>query len=302
MKYVRLVKKVIRGNIRCFADLVIGGYPPTKTKTLGKGPVGLDIGTSTLAVSSITQAGLWNLADQVQPLSREIRLLQRRMDRSKRSSNPENYHENGTIKKGQKTWSYSKSYQTLRSRLQECYRKQRVVRKQSHNQLSNLLVSLGHCFYIETMHFKALQKRKKDTEVSEKTGKMKRKKRFGKSIGHRAPAMLVQIVEQKVKRLGGMFVHVQTQTFKASQYCHQRRTYIKKPLSQRWHPFEDGSRVQRDLYSAFLLMNSNKAGTKPIQKRCQETYPLFKRNHDEAVGHILIQNKMILNSGILVNQ
>ncbi len=301
VKYVRLVKRVIRGNIRYFADLVIGGYPPTKTKTLRKGPVGLDIGTSTLAVSSITQAGLWNLADQVQPLSREIRLLQRRMDRSKRSANPENFDENGRIKKGKKTWTYSKRYQHLRSRLKEYYRKQRVVRKQSHNQLSNLLVSLGHCFYIETMHFKALQKRKKDTEVSEKTGKLKRKKRFGKSIGHRAPAMLVQIVEQKVKRLGGMFVHVQTQTFKASQYCHQRRTYIKKPLSQRWHLFEDGSRVQRDLYSAFLLMNSNNAGTKPIQKRCQETYPLFKRNHDEAVGQILIQNKMIFNSGILVH-
>ncbi|WP_257351001.1 hypothetical protein [Pseudalkalibacillus decolorationis] len=233
VKYVRIVKKVIRGKNRYFADLVIGGYPPTKTKTLGKGPVGLDIGTSSLAVSSLTKAGLWNLADQVQPLSRQIRLLQRRMDRSKRSTNPENYHENGTVKKGKKTWTYSKRYHHLRTRLRECNRKQRVVRKQSHNQLTNFLLSLGHCFYIEAMHFKALQKRKKETEVSEKTGKLKRKKRFGKSIGHRAPAMFVQIIEQKVKRLGGTFTHVQTHTFKASQYCHQRCTYIKKPLAQR---------------------------------------------------------------------
>ncbi|WP_257350670.1 hypothetical protein [Pseudalkalibacillus decolorationis] len=116
VKYVRIVKKVIRGKNRYFADLVIGGYPPTKTKTLGKGPVGLDIGTSTLAVSSLTKAVLWNLADQVEPLSRQIRLLQRRMDRSKRSSNPENYHENGTIKQGKKTWTYSKRYQHLRIR------------------------------------------------------------------------------------------------------------------------------------------------------------------------------------------
>ncbi|WP_257349784.1 hypothetical protein [Pseudalkalibacillus decolorationis] len=301
VKYVRVVKKGIRGNVRYFADLVIGGYPPIKTKTLGKGPVGLDIGTSTLAVSSLAKVGLWNLADQVQRLSRDIRLLQRKMDRSKRAVNPENYHEDCTIKKGKKTWIYSKRYQLLRTRLQECYRKQRVVRKQSHNHLSNLLLSFGDCFYIETMNFKALQKRKKDTEVSEKTGKMKRKKRFGKSIGHRAPAMLVQLIEQKVKRLEGTFVHVQTQSFKASQYCHQRRSYMKKPLAQRWHPFEDGSRVQRDLYSAFLLMNANQTGTRPVQKRCQETYPLFKRNHDETVNHILTENKMILNSGIVLH-
>src|SRR5699024_12396254 len=85
VKYVRIVQKEIRGKIRYFANLVISGYPPSKEKTIGRGNVGLDIGTSSLAISSRTNVSLVNLADEVQPISDKIRLVQRKIDRSKRS-------------------------------------------------------------------------------------------------------------------------------------------------------------------------------------------------------------------------
>jgi hypothetical protein len=37
-----------------------------------------------------------------------------------------------------------------------------------------------------------------------------------------------------------------------SQFSHQDGTYRKKPLDQRHHEFSEGSRVQRDLYCAYL--------------------------------------------------
>ncbi|MGW9607706.1 RNA-guided endonuclease TnpB family protein, partial [Heyndrickxia sporothermodurans] len=159
-----------------------------KNRKLGKGKVGLDIGISTVAVSALTKVSLVNLAEQVKEISREITLTQRKMDRSKRTTNPQNFHVDGTIKKGKKYWVFSTRYKKLRAKLKEFHRKQAVIRTLSHRTLANRLLELGDTFYIETMNFKALQKRKKETEVSVKTGKYKRKKRFGKSLGHRAPA------------------------------------------------------------------------------------------------------------------
>ncbi|WP_176448537.1 hypothetical protein [Lentibacillus sp. CBA3610] len=260
----------------------------------------MDIGTSTLAVSSLTKAALFNLAEQVQEISRDIRLVQRKMDRSRRAMNPQNFNRDGTIKQGKKTWIFSNHYRKYRVRLKELHRKQAVIRKLSHRTLANELLTLGDYFYTETMHFKALQKRKQNTERSGKTGKYVRKKRFGKTLGNRAPAMFITILREKVKRLGGTFAEVNTQKFKASQYCHVKNIYSKKLLSQRWHVIDDNTKLQRDLYSAFLLMNANKSGTRPDRSKCKETFPLFKNLHDQAIRAIVNGKRMILNSGISV--
>ncbi|QKY68458.1 hypothetical protein [Lentibacillus sp. CBA3610] len=297
---MRIVQKEVRGRIRYFADLVISGYPPSKNRKLGKGDVGLDIGTSSLAVSSLTKAALFNLAEQVQEISRDIRLIQRKMDRSKRATNPQNFNRDGTIKQGKKTWVFSNHYRKYRVRLKELHRKQAVIRKLSHRTLANELLTLGDHFCTETMHFKALQKRKQNTETSGKTGKYIRKKRFGKTLGHRAPAMFITILREKVIRLGGTFAEVNTQKFKASQYCHVKNIYSKKPLSQRWHVIDDNTKLQRDLYSAFLLMNANRSGTKPNRSQCEAAFPLFKKLHDQVIRAIVNSKRMILNSGIIV--
>lgn len=305
VKYVRILKRVIRGKARYYAQLVVQGFHPPKRKKdgsfkhkIGKGRVGGDLGTSSIAVTGDNDVLLKNLADCVKNLSREIRLIQRKMERSRRASNPNNYNENGTIKKGKKTWIYSNHYKKLKSKLKELFRKQADIRKQSHNILANQLLPFGDEHYWEEMNIRALQKRAKKTEISEKTGKFKKKKRFGKSIGHRAPAMFLTILERKIKAQGGKFKKVNTTTFKASQYDHKDNDCKKKELKERWHVFNDGTKVQRDLYSSFLLKNSNSSGTKPSRKLCIETYESFKKLHDKEIERIEKQVIMVLNSGI----
>ena len=39
------------------------------------------------------------------------------MDRSRRATNSQNYNEDGTIKKGRKTWRYSNHYKKLKENL-----------------------------------------------------------------------------------------------------------------------------------------------------------------------------------------
>jgi hypothetical protein len=62
----------------------------------------------------------------------------------------------------------------------------------------------------------------------------------------------------------------------------------------------EDEKIQRDLYSAFLLMNANEAATKPNRELCNETFSLFKSLHDQEIQHIVKQRKIILNSGIIV--
>ena len=307
VKYVRILKRVIRGNVRYFAQLTVQGFPPPKRnkdgsfkRVLGKGRVGGDLGVSSIAVVGENKALLSNLAEDVKDISCKIRLIQRKMERSKRVSNPGFFNENGTIKRGKKIWVYSKRYLKLKSNLKERYRKQAAIRKLSHNQLANKLLSFGDEHYWEEMHIKGLQKRAKKTEISEKTGKYKRKKRFGKSIGHRSPATFIKTLESKVIAQGGTFKKVNTIKFKASQYDHKTNKCNKKELTQRWHLFDDGTKVQRDLYSAFLLKNSNKARTKSNQKLCEETYQTFKNLHDKEIQRIEELDFIVLNSGVKI--
>lgn len=49
-------------------------------------------------------------------------------------------------------------------------------RKQSHNILANSILEIGTIVKVENMNFKALQRRSKKTEISEKLENLKRKR------------------------------------------------------------------------------------------------------------------------------
>ena len=233
VKYNRIVKKIIRGRDRFFLQIILEGRPVPKRKKdgsfrhqLGKGEVGNDFGTQTISVASDKKVALINLADEVDPIDRKIKLTQRKMDRSRRNSNPNNYREDGTIKKSKKKWVYSKRYIKLINKLKEFHRKTATKRKLAHQTLANRLVCLGDTFIGEKMNFKALQKRKKETEKNEK-GKFISKKRFGRMLANKAPASFVSIYQKRVENSGGTFLLVNTTKFKASQYDHNLETSEK---------------------------------------------------------------------------
>ena len=269
--------------------------------TLGKGRVGNDIGPQPLATGSDTSVQLCVLCEGAQDIQNELRLVNRAMDRSRRACNPTMFNADGTIVpinelpktcviivrgKKRRNWVKSKRYRALEMYRRYLYRKQREYRKQSHNELANKLAALGDDHYIEKMNWQALAKRSKKTEVSEKTGKFKRKKRFGKSIATKAPATLVNEYEKRVLRLGGQFHRVDPKALKASQYDHESHTYKKKNLSKRWHVTESGVRVQRDMYSAFLLQNVAEDMTSYNETALAEKFEAFKQLHDAEVQRL----------------
>ncbi len=141
---------------------------------------------------------LVELADQVQNIEQAKHRLQRKLDRSRRATNPDNYSEDGTIRRGVRlTRNKSNRYRKIQSQLKYLQYCQAETRKRQHIQLANHLLSLGDTFYVEDMAWPALTHRAKETVISEKTGRIKRKKRFGKSVANKAPATLISILRQK---------------------------------------------------------------------------------------------------------
>jgi hypothetical protein len=288
-KYIRILKREVRGKVRYFAQLIQEGFPPTKrnrkiaddeTKR-----VGIDIGPSTIAISSEKTVQLRELALECNADEKKFRFIQRAMDRSRRATNPQNYHENGTTKKGKNMWTYSNRYIKLRRERKELYRKIRVQRKQSHENLVNEILELGSDVRVETMRFQSLQKRAKKTTRNKKNGKNNRKKRFGKSIANHSPSMLLAIIDRKLGYQGLSIKKIDTYATKASQFNHLTGEYTKKQLSERWNDFGE-FRIQRDLYSAFLIGNTNEMLNSIDIDLCNTQWDHFVELHNREIARV----------------
>lgn len=293
--YCKIVRKFVRNKYKYYVQIVFKGTPPVKVDNetgevkhyIGKGDVGIDIGTSTIAYSSETDVKILELADKVQNIENRKRMLLRKMDRSRRATNPNNYSEDGAIKKqGNKKvlWNKSNHYLKYQNQLRELYCKQADVRKYQHECLANEIISLGDNIYVEKMNFQGLAKRSTKTEKND-NGRFKRKKRFGKSIANRAPSMLLEIINRKLSYYGKSLIKIDTVSAKASQFNHFDGTYNKKKLSQRWNDF-NGIRVQRDLYSAFLIMNTAEDLKSFDIDKCNERFENFYQLHNLEVERL----------------
>lgn len=244
VKYVRLVRRKVNGKNLFYAQLVCEGFPFQKPKNkLGTGDVGLDIGPSTIAVVGENHASLQQFCDSLQLQDKKIRKLQRKMARSQRANNPDNYEpdfrdkrgrlKKGKVKKGKKKWKDSQLYLEAKSSKANLERKLAAHRKSLHGEMVNSILSEGNVFKLEKLSYKAFQKL------------------FGKSVGRRAPGMFVSHLKRKAESAGGKVVEFPTYNTKLSQTCQCGRVE-KKKLSQRVHKCKCGVHIQRDLYSAFL--------------------------------------------------
>ena len=254
-KVVKVVRRMVRRQYKYYVQLTIEGEKPQKGRTLGNGNVGIDLGPTTVAVSGENVVSIDKLASKCDNIQEEITRLSRKIDRSRRANNPQNFNEDGTIKRGIKlVWNDSKRYKELRRELAELRRKQAAIRKLQHIDRANTLLKEGDTFIVENNPVKAWSAKKKETKIDEKTGKYKSKKGYGKSIGNHAPAMFVDILENKVKSLGGRFERVDTQNA-ASRFDFTDGSLTEHDRSERAITLSNGDIHQRDMLAAFNLQH-----------------------------------------------
>jgi len=242
VKYVRLVRRKVNGRNRFYAQLVCEGAPYQKPENaLGEGTVGIDAGPSIIARVNSKEARLDRFCEELAKKEAEIRRLQRRMDRSRRANNPENYNPDGTVKKGPKQWKKSRTYLKTQTRLAEIWRKLSAHRRTLHGRMVNETLRMGNVFKFEKLSYRALQKM------------------FGRSVNTRAPGKYFQELARKAESAGGKVLEFPTWLkVKGTESCVGLSSYCicgehkKKSLSERWHLCSCGVSCQRDLYSAYL--------------------------------------------------
>jgi transposase len=240
VKFARIIKKVIKGNLRWYVQMVLEGTPYQNPKhTTVDSKVGLDLGPRTIAISTLEESFQQEFCPELDKKQQEIRRLQRKLERSRRNNNPQNYDQKGRIRKGKKVWKNTKNYNKSRIRLKEIHRKQVAQRKSLQGNLANRILRLGNIINTEKVSYKAWQKL------------------YGKSISHQAPSAFESIVTRKAESLGGGTNKINTYQTALSQHCicGERE---KKSLSQRTHKCNKcGFIAPRDELSAYLALHTS---------------------------------------------
>lgn len=292
--YCRIVRKVIKNKDVYFLQLILEGNPPAKLNSKGEfrhkqgdGLIGIDIGVSSLAAVSDIKATLIPLNNmEFSQIDKKIRRLQRKLERSRRILNPQNYNQDSTIKKGVRLkWIYSSNYINTLYEIKSLYTLKQTKRKQYHGKITNELLTQGDNAYVENMNFRGLKTRAKETTINEKTGRYNNKSRFGKQIQNFAPSALLTMYERKLGYINKPLNKINTRTFKASQLNHVTGEYTKKKLHERWN-YIGNLKIQRDMYSAFLLQNSNADLKIANIEKCTEKFENFVLLHDKEIDRI----------------
>ena len=294
VKYCRIVRKAINGRYVYFLQLICEGSAPVKLIP-GKCMTGIDEGISTCAYVSDSKAEFFVLADGMERYEKEIAKWNAIYDRRRRLANPGCYKEDGTIKKGAKFKNHTKGMEKALMKLKSAYRKKTAYVKNKHGYDTNRIIEESGLIIKEPMNYSSYAKRskrkaeRKTTPVTMKKRsgevirvfKFKKKKRFGKSVNRRSPGLFNSMLELKAKKYGIPVVNVNIRKYKASQYDHVIGEYIKPSLSERVKKV-GGKRVQRDLYSAFLLWNIQDEKT-ISQEKCRDSFLWFLKKQAYVV-------------------
>lgn len=299
VSYCEIQRLMFNDGWHYYVRIYFKGEAPQKLKP-GNGRMGIDPGVSTVAAVGEKAVFLRELAPNSVSYNNQILRLQRQIDASTRASNPDNYNADGTVKRGKRKWKYTKTCKRKKRRLKVLYRKKSAAVRSSHEKMANLLIQNADEFYVEGMSFSALGKRSKKTERQEKASqvknkrgevkqvyKYKRKKRFGKSLNNRAPALFVSILQQKCRQYGLKLMEINTRTFKASQFDHTTGECTPCTLNQRFKII-GGHKVQRDLYSAFLIRNSDAEDQHINEGLCAASFPAFLSIHAQEINTLIV--------------
>ena len=282
IREISIIRKFIRGENKYYLQLTIDGEKPQKGRSLGRGNVGIDIGPSTIATSSLMGVHFDKLADKCDDIEHDLYLINRKLDRSRRATNPQKYNADGTIKTikngKRRVWYYSNRYKQLKLVRKELFRKQAEIRKHQHLEMANTLLAEGDTFIVENNPIDAWARRAKETTKNKK-GTYRCKKRYGKSIAHHAPSMFVSILENKVKSLGGELHRVDV-GYSATQFDFTNGEFTKHAVSERSILLSNGHTHQRDMLSAFNLQHAKLKTTGHKTEKTVTNYDIEQMHAD----------------------
>ena len=298
--YCTLKRIEFNSGYKYYVIVTLDGTPPVlRQKAEITGRIGIDLGTSTIAAESDHFVMLENLAPNACRYEKKIRHLQNLLDHKIRMANPDNYDNEGKVKRGRHKWVISKQAKRLKRSIRVLYRKETGYVKTSHGEQINRILANASEIVEEPMNFRPLQKRssgkaersdkisviRKKDSTEQKVRKFKRKKRYGHSLKNHSPGRFQSELRRKAEVMDIPCYEVDIKKYRASQYHHDTGEYISSGISERYKEIE-GITVQRDLYSAFLIRHTDKTLCQPDTEACIRDYSQFVTLHDALLSEM----------------
>lgn len=277
IRNIAIVRKVIRGVNKYYVQFTVEGAPYNKGRHLGTGTVGIDPGPSKMAIVADKVVEINKLAPNIEEDEKVTARLKRKLDRSRRATNPHMYNEDGTSKKGQRQTIFSKSYDKTRKQLAEAQRKLTAKRKIAHNELANKILEYGDTFKVETNSFKSMQARSKTTSTT-KNGRIRSKKRYGKSIKNRAPSEFLLILKNKLLQYSSGKYYDVPASYACTQFDFTDESFTEHKVSERSIITSDGIQHNRDTLAAFNIKNAIVSDTTSKKKKIVKSKEFFDIN------------------------
>lgn len=215
IRIIRIVRKKVKGRYRFSVQLTVDGAPAVKKNdngenlhSISQGDVGIHIDTRYITIASKDGIKTIDLSYNYD-IEDKIASLQVYIDNSRRISNPENYNDDGTIKKGRMRngqritlkWTYSNGYKKAVNEIANLKRKAAESRKIRANIIANDILSIGSHIVVNDFSFRDAKRKKKKVDYSI-SGKQLTKKHDRKAIEQNAPAQILNIIDRKLVSAG----------------------------------------------------------------------------------------------------
>lgn len=297
IKSIAFVRKKVRGNYKWYLRFMIEGAPSMKDKHLGNGVVSIDPAPSGMYVLVRNEDGTYfekyfPLSDMenglpVKELMSKEANINRKMARSRRATNPDNYKENGVTKdkKDIVDWVYSKNYNKLKTRKEKISKKFYDTRDISENKILQEILAMGNTFIFEYSSgmVKSWQRRESKT-LKDENGNFLKKKRYGKSVMNSAPSAFIQKLKRNVEWLGGTLIEINPYTYGATGFDHTAigtdKEFVKHDVAERTVTLSNGVTHSRDFHSCFNIMYANPNVKKEKNKNYRNLYDVEKMNKE----------------------
>lgn len=179
--------------------IVFSGTPyGTQNGPVKKGKVIVTVDVEKLAIKTeecqTGQAVFYDIANDY-GFSDKLSYYDKKLEESRRVTNPGNYNIDGTIKEGARKWVRSKNYNSLLARKRTLWHKIKKTRKERFQNIAKQILQQGDEIIVVKDDFKSLQKRK-DYDPETMKWNDKRKQR-GAEIMFNAPYEFVTCLKQR---------------------------------------------------------------------------------------------------------
>lgn len=185
---------ILYRNKKFYVQILFQNVPYLKERQPGRGDVGLFIKVSHLYIATEETTYHWRLPSRREESEERIKNLTQQLERSRRATNPDNFNEDGTVKKGPLQWQFSKKYKRAKSQLEDLYEIERGYLQQEYYKLVNEVVNLGNQFFVGKLEYAEMKKKRSEDSLQKQIeNKSKRKKLQGY-----APFQFLEMLKRKL--------------------------------------------------------------------------------------------------------